>query len=118
VDLLSTGIEELVSMDMTVPPGSNDTIIAMAMDTTGFSIPNPDNFSAVQIPLQQEIISQGTSVAYAPTRRVISLSLRATCIPTEPTTRGIRRTEASRGRGSGRRSDTVAVPVCATFPRG
>ena len=64
--IVSTGIEELVSMDMTVPPGSNDTIIAMAMDTTGFYIPNPDNFSAVQIPLQQEIISQGTSVAYAP----------------------------------------------------
>jgi hypothetical protein len=62
----STGIEEMVSMDMTVPPGSNDTIIAMAMDTTGFYIPNPDNFSAVQIPLQQEIISQGTTVAYSP----------------------------------------------------
>jgi len=53
-------------MDMVVPPGSNDTIIAMAMDTTGFYIPNPDNFSAVQIPLQQEIISQGTTVAYSP----------------------------------------------------
>jgi hypothetical protein len=64
--ILSTGIEELVSMDMTVPPGSNDTVIATAMDTTGFYIPNPDNFSAVQIPLQEEIISQGTSVAYAP----------------------------------------------------
>ena len=53
-------------MDMTDPPGSSDTIIATAMDTTGFTIPNPDNFSAVQIPLQQEIISQGTTVAYAP----------------------------------------------------
>jgi hypothetical protein len=62
----STGIEELVAMDMVVPPGSNDTIIAVAMDTTGFVIPNPDNFSAVQIPLQQEIISQGTMAAYAP----------------------------------------------------
>jgi hypothetical protein len=64
--ILSTGIEEMVSMDMVVPPGSNDTIVATAMDTTGFYIPNPDNFSAVQIPLQQEIISQGTSVAYCP----------------------------------------------------
>jgi hypothetical protein len=64
--IVSTGIEEMVSMDMTVPPGSNDTIIASAMDTTGFYIPNPDNFSAAQIPLQQEIISQGTSVAYCP----------------------------------------------------
>jgi hypothetical protein len=62
----STGIEELVSMDMVVPPASKDTIISAAMDTTGFYIPDPDNFSATQIPLQQEIISQGTSVAYAP----------------------------------------------------
>jgi len=62
----ATGIEEMVTMDMTVPPGSNDTILALAMDTTGFTIPDPDNFSAVQIPLQKEIISQGTTVAYAP----------------------------------------------------
>jgi hypothetical protein len=62
----STGIEELVAMDMVVPPGSSDSIIAAAMDTTGFYIPDPDNFTAVQIPLQQEIISQGTMVAYAP----------------------------------------------------
>ncbi|MGD0786405.1 MAG: fibronectin type III domain-containing protein [Terracidiphilus sp.] len=64
--IVSTGIEEVVSMDMVVPPASNDTIVASAMDTTGFYIPNPDNFSAVQIPLQQEIISQGTTVAYCP----------------------------------------------------
>lgn len=62
----TTGIEELVAQDIAIPPGSNDTLIAMAMDTTGFVIPNPDNFSAVQIPLQQEIIAQGTSVDYAP----------------------------------------------------
>jgi len=62
----STGIEELVAMDMVVPPGSNDTIIAVAMDTTGFVVSDPDNFSALQIPLQQEIISQGTMTAYAP----------------------------------------------------
>ncbi|MGD0730162.1 MAG: fibronectin type III domain-containing protein, partial [Terracidiphilus sp.] len=64
--ILSTGIEELVSMDMIIPPGSNDTILAAAADTTGFYITNPDNFSAVQIPLQQGIISQGTSVTYCP----------------------------------------------------
>jgi hypothetical protein len=62
----TTGIEELVAQDIAIPPGSNDTVVAAAMDTTGFVIPNPDNFSAVQIPLQQEIIAQGTSVAYAP----------------------------------------------------
>ena len=62
----TSGIEEMVAMDIAVPPASGDTAIAMAMDTTGFTITNPDNFSATQIPLQQEIISQGTSVDYAP----------------------------------------------------
>jgi hypothetical protein len=64
--IVTSGIEELVAEEMIVPPGSGDTLIVSAMDTTGFTIPNPDNFSAVQIPLQQEIISQGTSVAYSP----------------------------------------------------
>jgi hypothetical protein len=64
--IVTSGIEELVAMDIAIPPGSGDTAIALAMDTTGFTFSNPDNFSAVQIPLQQEIISQGTSVDYAP----------------------------------------------------
>lgn len=64
--IVTNGIEELVADEMIVPPGSGDTLIVSAMDTTGFTIPDPDNFSAVQIPLQQEIISQGTSVAYSP----------------------------------------------------
>jgi photosystem II stability/assembly factor-like uncharacterized protein len=64
--IVTTGVEEMVSQDIAIPPGSNDTIIATAEDTTGFTIPNPDNFSAVEIPLQQEIISQGTSIDYAP----------------------------------------------------
>jgi hypothetical protein len=64
--IVTSGIEELVADELVVPPGSGDTLIVSAMDTTGFTIPNPDNFSAVQIPLQQEIISQGTSVAYSP----------------------------------------------------
>jgi len=64
--IVTSGIEELVADEMVVPPGSGDTLIVSAMDATGFTIPNPDNFSAVQIPLQQEIISQGTSVSYSP----------------------------------------------------
>jgi hypothetical protein len=64
--IVTNGIEELVAGEMIVPPGSGDTLIVSAEDTTGFTIPNPDNFSAVQIPLQQEIISQGTSVTYSP----------------------------------------------------
>ena len=64
--ITSTGVEELVSQDILIPRGSNDTIIAAAEDTTGFVIRNPDNFSAVQIPLQQEVIAQGTSIATAP----------------------------------------------------
>jgi photosystem II stability/assembly factor-like uncharacterized protein len=63
--IVTTGIEEMVSEDVTIPPGSGDTIVVSAMDATGFVISNPDNFSAIQIPLQQEIISQGTSVDYA-----------------------------------------------------
>jgi photosystem II stability/assembly factor-like uncharacterized protein len=62
----SIGVEEMVSKDLLIPHGSHDTIIATAMDTTGFVIPNPDTFSARQIPLQQEIIAQGTSVDAAP----------------------------------------------------
>ncbi len=64
--IVTSGIEEMVSEDIVIPPGSGDTILATAMDTTGFTIPNPDNFSAVQIPLQQEIISQGTAIDYVP----------------------------------------------------
>jgi hypothetical protein len=64
--IVTSGIEELVAEELIVPPGSGDTMIVSAMDTTGFTIPNPDNFSALQIPLQQEIISQGTSVSYSP----------------------------------------------------
>ena len=64
--IVASGIEEMVSEDIVIPPGSGDTLLVTAMDTTGFTIPNPDNFSAVQIPLQQEIISQGTAVDYTP----------------------------------------------------
>lgn len=64
--IVSTGIEEQVAQDIVVPPGSNDTLILTAEDTTGFVVSNPDNFSATQIPLQQEIIAQGTSVDYIP----------------------------------------------------
>jgi photosystem II stability/assembly factor-like uncharacterized protein len=66
----STGVEELVSEDLLIPHNSHDTILATAMDTTGFVIPNPDTdpkgYTARQIPLQQEIISQGTSIDAAP----------------------------------------------------
>jgi hypothetical protein len=64
--IVSSGVEELVTQDILIPRGSRDTMIVAAEDTTGFVIPNPDNFSARQIPLQQEIIAQGTSVDAAP----------------------------------------------------
>jgi hypothetical protein len=60
--IVSSGVEELVTQDILIPRGSHDTILAAAEDTTGFVIRNPDTFTAVQIPLQQEIIAQGTSV--------------------------------------------------------
>jgi photosystem II stability/assembly factor-like uncharacterized protein len=64
--IVSSGVEELVSQDIFIPRGGGDTIIATAADTTGFVIPNPDDFSAKQIPLQQEVIALGGSVDAAP----------------------------------------------------
>jgi hypothetical protein len=64
--IASDGIEELVTDQVVDPPGSGDTLITASMDTTGFTIPDPDDFSAQQIPLQTQIISQGSGVAFCP----------------------------------------------------
>jgi hypothetical protein len=60
----SRGIEEQVAQDVAVL--RDGTVIAAAEDTTGFVVRNPDDFCATQIPLQQEIIAQGTSVDGSP----------------------------------------------------
>jgi photosystem II stability/assembly factor-like uncharacterized protein len=64
--ITSTGVEELVTHDLLIPHNSHDTILAAAEDTTGFVIHDPDTFTAIQIPLQQEIIAQGSSIDTAP----------------------------------------------------
>jgi len=64
--ITSNGIEELVAQQAVVLPGSGDTMVVASEDTTGFTIPNPDNFSASQVTLQSGIISQSSGVAFCP----------------------------------------------------
>lgn len=64
--IVSQGIEELVTMDAIIPPGSNDTLIVATLDSTGFVIHDLDAFDAVQIPLQMTMNSDGVSVDYSP----------------------------------------------------
>lgn len=65
--IASKGIEELVAQDIVLPKGGDAALVA-AQDATGFVIPHPDDFSATQIPLQNEfgLISQGTGAAASP----------------------------------------------------
>ncbi len=60
----SQGIEEFVTHDVIMPPGGK--IITAVEDATGFVITDPARFTAVQIPLQNQTISNGTGVAYCP----------------------------------------------------
>ncbi len=62
----SQGIEEFVTHDILVPKGSKDRIYTAVEDATGMVVPNPDTFSAVQIPLQTDLISLGAQVASCP----------------------------------------------------
>jgi hypothetical protein len=62
----SIGIEELVAQDIIVPKGGNDQIYTAVEDATGMLVSNPDNFTAQQIPLQTNLISQGTQVSACP----------------------------------------------------
>ncbi|BDI30479.1 hypothetical protein CCAX7_25300 [Capsulimonas corticalis] len=60
----SQGIEEFVTHDVIMPPGGK-TVVAVE-DATGLVISDPAQFTATQIPLQNQLISNGTSVAYCP----------------------------------------------------
>jgi len=62
----SQGIEEFVTHDILVPKGSGDRIYTAVEDATGLVVPNPDTFSAVQIPLQTDLISLGAQVSSCP----------------------------------------------------
>jgi hypothetical protein len=60
----SQGIEEFVTHDVMMPPGGNP--IVAVEDATGFVVPGLSNFSAFEIPLQTQLISDGTGLAYCP----------------------------------------------------
>ncbi|HEY9247493.1 MAG TPA: hypothetical protein VIO38_00090, partial [Rariglobus sp.] len=62
----SKGIEEFVSHDIIIPPGSGDQMIGAVEDGTAFLIKNPDTFDVVQANLQPQLISNGTGLAFCP----------------------------------------------------
>ena len=60
----SQGIEEFVTHDVILPPGGKPVVAVE--DGTGFVINDPTRFTATQIPLQDQLISNGTGLAYCP----------------------------------------------------
>ena len=62
----SKGIEEFVSHDVAILPGSGDQMVVAIEDATAFLIKNPDNFDTVHANLQTQLISNGTGVAFCP----------------------------------------------------
>ena len=62
----SAGIEEFVAHDVILPKGGGDRAIIAVEDATGLVITNPDTFTAKQIPLQTQLISNGNGVAAVP----------------------------------------------------
>ncbi len=62
----SAGIEEFVARDVIIPKGGGDRAIVAVEDATGLVVTNPDTFSAKQIPLQTQLISNANSVASCP----------------------------------------------------
>ncbi len=60
----SKGIEEFVTHDAIVPPGGN--LVVAVEDSTGLLVSDPNQFTAKQINLQDQLISNGTGLAYCP----------------------------------------------------
>ena len=60
----SCGIEELVTHDVIMPPGGK--IVVAVEDATGMLIDDPARFTAKQIGLQDQLISNGTGLSYCP----------------------------------------------------
>ena len=60
----SKGIEEFVSHDVVLPPGGKPVVAVD--DATVLYVANPDTLSAVQGKLQDQLISNGTGLAYCP----------------------------------------------------
>ena len=64
--IASKGIEELVTHDVLLPKGGGDRVLVAVEDATGLVASNPDDFGAKQIPLQDQLISDGYSLAACP----------------------------------------------------
>jgi photosystem II stability/assembly factor-like uncharacterized protein len=64
--IMSRGIEEFVTHDVVLPPGSGDKAIVAVDDATGMCIDDPAQFTARQIPLADQLLSCSTGVAYCP----------------------------------------------------
>ncbi|MEM6394402.1 MAG: carbohydrate-binding protein, partial [Planctomycetota bacterium] len=64
--IISEGIEELVTHDVKLLPGSGDRAITAVHDATGHVIDDPDTFTAQWIDQQDQLIVNGTGVNYAP----------------------------------------------------
>ena len=62
----SAGIEEFVAHDVIIPKGGGSRAIVAVEDATGLVVANPDAFTAKQIPLQTQLISNANSVAACP----------------------------------------------------
>ncbi len=62
----SKGIEEFVTHDIIIPPGSGDQMVVAVEDATAFLIKKPDAFEAIHANLQTQLISNGTGLAYCP----------------------------------------------------
>ena len=60
----SRGIEELVAHDVIMPPGGK--VYVAVEDATGMVLDDPTRFTARQITLQDQLISNGTGLAYCP----------------------------------------------------
>ncbi|MEM6561445.1 MAG: hypothetical protein AAF656_07575 [Planctomycetota bacterium] len=65
-DIISNGIEELVTHDVKLLPGSGDRAVTAVHDATGHVVDDPDTFTAEWIPQQDQLIVNATGVAYAP----------------------------------------------------
>ena len=62
----SKGIEEFVTHDVVLLPGSGDAAVTAVEDATAFRLENPETFTAVQANLQDQLISNATGLAVCP----------------------------------------------------
>ncbi len=61
----SAGIEEFVTHDVKFLPGTGDQAVVAVEDASAFHISGAGQFTATQATLQNQLISNGTSIAYS-----------------------------------------------------